>query len=248
MFGCNETKEEIGMRVGIVSDIHGNSSGLAAVLSDLDKYGVDCLLVAGDSVGYYPYVNEVFELLHSLRTREVIWILGNHECYLLGELPITEERWQAYNLNYVDRLIHDCHRKWLAELPIRRCLDINGVRWQLCHGSPWAVDEYIYPNYKHFERFANVEAEVVVMGHTHVPMIRREGRVLLINPGSCGQPRDCNSLAAYALVDTETYRVEIRRIMYDGDAISRRIMAEGFDSQLMKFLCGKRMSGNDERL
>jgi putative phosphoesterase len=222
------------MRVGIISDIHGNSFGLAAVLADLDQQGVDCVLGAGDMVGYYPFVNEVFELI---RLREITWILGNHECYLLGKLTVQPERWQSYNLNYVSRTLQDDHKEWLTQLPTLRYLDLDGARWILCHGSPWAVDEYIYPNYNYFERFIREEADVVVMGHTHIPMIRRVGRVLLINPGSCGQPRDGNPLAAYALLDTRTYQVEIRRMTYDADTICHRILAEGFDPKLTKYLC-----------
>lgn len=221
------------MRVGIISDIHGNSFGLAAALADLDQQGVDCVLGAGDLVGYYPCVNEVFELL---RLREMTWIIGNHECYLLGKLTVGQNRWQAYNLNYVERVIEDDYREWLTQLPTERCLELDGARWVLCHGSPWAVDEYIYPNYKDFERFDSVEADVIVMGHTHIPMIRRAGRVLLINPGSCGQPRDGNPQAAYALVDTKTYQVEIRRIAYDAETICHRILAERFDPKLTKYL------------
>lgn len=224
------------MKVGIISDIHGNSLGLAAVLADLDRQGADCVLGAGDMVGYYPCVNEVFELL---RCREMTWILGNHECYLLGRLTVTPERWKSYNLNYVDRVIEGDHREWLAQLPTSRYLDLNGTRWILCHGSPWAVDEYIYPNYKAFERFNHIEADVVVMGHTHIPLIRQVGRVLLINPGSCGQPRDTNPLAAYALMDTNTSHVEIRRIAYEGKSLCHRVRAERFDPKLTKFLCKK---------
>jgi putative phosphoesterase len=222
------------MRIGILSDIHGNSFGLSAVLADLDKQGVDCVVGAGDLVGYYPYVNEVFELI---RLREMTWILGNHECYLLGRLRVTPERWQSYNLNYVDRVIDVDHRKWLAQLPTERYLEFNGARWILCHGSPWAVEEYVYPNYKHFQRFNGLEVDVIVMGHTHIPMTCQMGKVLLINPGSCGQPRDGNPSAAYALVDTETHHVEIRRITYDVEPIRHRIRAEGFDPKLTKFLC-----------
>jgi putative phosphoesterase len=222
------------MRIGIISDIHGNSFGLSAVLADLDKQGVDCVVGAGDLVGYYPYVNEVFELI---RLREMTWILGNHECYLLGKLTVTPERWLSYNLNYVDRVIDVDHRKWLSQLPTERYLEFNGTRWILCHGSPWAVEEYVYPNYNHFERFNGLEVDVIVMGHTHVPMTRQMGKVLLINPGSCGQPRDGNPSAAYALVDTETHRVEIRRIAYDVEPIRHRILVEGFNPKLAKFLC-----------
>lgn len=221
------------MRIGIIADIHGNSLGLAAVLADLEQQRIDCIFFAGDFVGYYPYVNEVFELL---RSRSVTCILGNHDSYLLGKLPVTEERRRAYNLDYVDSVIRDDNRAWLAELPTERRFELDGLRWYQCHGSPWAVEEYIYPNYNAFERFASVEADVVVMGHTHIPLVRWVGRVLLVNPGSCGQPRDYNPLAAYALVDTGTPSAEIRRVAYDVDTVCRRVETEGFGQELIEIL------------
>ncbi len=42
------------------------------------------------------------------------------------------------------------------------------------------------------ERLAELHptADLVVFGHTHVPVIRREGSVLVVNPGSCGHRRN----------------------------------------------------------
>jgi putative phosphoesterase len=34
---------------------------------------------------------------------------------------------------------------------------------------------------------AHADASLVVFGHTHVPVIREVGRVLVVNPGSCGK-------------------------------------------------------------
>jgi len=76
----------------------------------------------------------------------------------------------------------------------------------------------------------------VVLGHTHIPMVRRVGDVLLVNPGSCGQPRDYNPLAAYAVLDTETRTAEIHRVNYDVDTVCKRIMAEGLDRKLIDIL------------
>jgi putative phosphoesterase len=221
------------MYLGVISDIHGNSLGLSAVLADLERQRVNRILVAGDLVGYYPYVNEVFELL---RTWDASYVVGNHDCYLLGKLPVGEERRRSYNLDYVERVILHQNRVLLASLPTERMFEFDGALCLLCHGSPWSVEEYIYPDHKGFERFRTLKADIVVMGHTHVPMIRHVGDVLLVNSGSCGQPRDYNPLAAYALIDTETRTSEIRRVPYDIDAVCRRVAAEGFDQDLIAIL------------
>ena len=41
------------------------------------------------------------------------------------------------------------------------------------------------------------------MGHTHIPLIRRVGDILVLNPGSCGQPRDYNPMPSYAVVELQ---------------------------------------------
>jgi putative phosphoesterase len=221
------------VRIGLLADVHANALGLAAVLAELDLLGTDCVLVAGDLVGYYPYVNEV---LDSLRARGCICICGNHDAYLVGALKVPTKRWQAYNLDYADRVILAHNREWLAQQPFERRLEVDGTRILVCHGSPWRLDEYVYPGYEDMSQFGTVEADLIVMGHTHVPLVQREGRVLLVNPGSCGQPRDYNPMASFATYDTDSRVVELRRVAYDTEAVCSRLAAEGFDPALCAIL------------
>ena len=221
------------MRIGIISDIHGNSVALKAVLDDLDYHGVEKILIAGDFVGYYPDVNEVFSLLKS---RETITVKGNHDCYLLKEIAISEERFKSYNLKHVDDVILDANREWLSNIPLMRRFELDGVHFMLCHGSPWSTEEYIYPDHTKFKRFADFVADVIVMGHTHIPLIKKVNDVLLINPGSCGQPRDYNPLAAYAILETRDMQVEIMRTFYDMDTFCARLVNKGFDHKLVEIL------------
>jgi predicted phosphodiesterase len=65
-------------------------------------------------------------------------------------------------------------------------------------------------------RLEFVEADYVLVGHTHVPFVLDLGRTTVINPGSVGQPRDGDPRAAYAVI--EDGRVELRRATYDLDA------------------------------
>jgi putative phosphoesterase len=221
------------VRIGVVSDVHSNSVALAAVLRALDKEQVETILCAGDIVSYYPFVNEAIDLL---RERSVICIAGNHDSYLLGTLPVSHENWHAYNLDYTKHIIRIDNLKWLASLPRERYGKFGGLRWHICHGSPWAIDEYIYPDHKAFARFAHLEADIVVMGHTHIPYIHRMANILLVNPGSCGQPRDYNPMASYAVVDTESATAMLRRVSYDVNAVCRRVAFEGFDSKFIEIL------------
>ena len=91
------------------------------------------------------------------------------------------------------------HWDWLAQLPAQRLL--------LAHGAPWDEPrslhcEYVYPvDTARLGQIARGDAEIVVLGHTHFPMLRRHGDTLVINPGSCGEARDQDRLT-FGLIDT----------------------------------------------
>ena len=68
---------------------------------------------------------------------------------------------------------------------------VHGHRLVLTHASPCAPHtQYVMPHSPELKRIADVDADVVVIGHTHKQMVTRVGRPLVINPGSVGQARD----------------------------------------------------------
>lgn len=64
------------MRIGIISDIHGNLPALEAVLQDLKPKGLDVLYCLGDFVGYAAFPNEVIE---RIRAEGIPTIMGNYD-------------------------------------------------------------------------------------------------------------------------------------------------------------------------
>ncbi len=221
------------MRVGVVSDAHGNLAGLDAALGALGP--VDQVLFAGDLLGYYFDSAAVVDRLQDVGAT---CILGNHDVYFLSHLgvggsptpAVTIPTAAAYLQRYGPALeraaldLGSSRIEWIASLPPKRSLELGGKRILLTHGSPWRpVDEYVYPDYPDFARFASIDADAVVMGHTHRPLMRREGTVLLVNPGSCGQPRDYDSRAACAVLAIgDDVTCEIRRTAYDRAPLLRR--------------------------
>ncbi len=165
------------MRIGIVSDVHCNQHGL---LHALDIIG-DCdeLICLGDSIYEYRFSNEVTRIL---RDRGAHVILGNHEEGFLG--PHGS---RARAAEWIDQSLLG----WLAERPHRIKLEIGGKKLLLVHSTPWEPrGAYIFPHSSELERFAEADADYVCYGHTHHQLVRRVGRVLVINPGSAGDPRD----------------------------------------------------------
>jgi len=64
----------------------------------------------------------------------------------------------------------------------------------------------------------------------------RPDRGQLLNPGSVGQPRDLNWLAAYALYDSEKGLLEFRRCEYDLAEAQRKIRDAGLPVALAERL------------
>ena len=163
------------MRVGIVSDIHCNLPGLQAALDYMGA--IDELLCAGDVVYQYRWSNEVVALLQE---RDARVVLGNHDDKILGR---DGERALAGEHVRGDLV------SWLRAQPYEIETTIDGRQLLMAHSSPWGGWDYHYPHDPIWAGAADLEQDVVVVGHTHVPMAERYGRTLVINPGSVGEAR-----------------------------------------------------------
>lgn len=220
------------MKVGIITDVHANIYGLESVLKELKQ--TEMILCAGDIVGYYPFVNEVFEMLSAYN---VCSIKGNHDCYVLGELPVSETKRKSYSLDYTQHVIKKEYYAALNRLPNVFSEILGGVKIVMYHGSPWNhFEEYIYPDYQHFDRFQEIDADVIILGHTHYPLIKKIGEKVILNPGSCGQPRDYDPKASCAIFDTRMGQVEIRRCIYPIEKVSKKVKELGFSESLIRIL------------
>ena len=228
------------MKLGLISDIHGNHPGLVASLDAMDAQGVDQVLCLGDVVGYYPFVNETID---KLRAREIACIKGNHDAALTGYLSIDPRKMSEYALDYAESVITPDNFEWIASLPESASYNYVGGILHCYHGSPWQpLTEYVYPDNDDFDRFAEIDADIVALGHTHYPMIRQTGRNTIVNPGSCGQPRDYSPGACYAVIDSETFEVSLHRVSYDIDTVAQAVREAGLGTPLIDILYRERLS------
>lgn len=178
------------MRIGIVSDVHCNIEGLKTALDRMGQ--VDELLCAGDLVYQYRFSNEVVELL---REREARIILGNHDLILLSEAGGRAREAAHVRLENVE---------FLQSQPLLMDIQVAGKRLVMAHGSPFEpYDTYLYPTTPAINQLAEIDADYIVLGHTHYQMADRIGRALVINPGSVGEARDFRNgrLLSYAVLD-----------------------------------------------
>jgi putative phosphoesterase len=201
------------VRLCVVSDIHGNLHALEAVLADARGAGSDMLLVAGDLVHQGPRPAETLDLLRSLDgdgLGPVRMIRGNTDRHLLED-TVPEQRRAA--VEWTREQLGAERLGWLAGLPA----DLSVGDRLVVHGSPRADDHGIWPRTPLEEFDSPRWASVLVCGHTHHAMHRREGARHVVNGGSVAWPLDGDPRPGYALLDDAEgdLRVELRRVGYD---------------------------------
>lgn len=187
------------MRLGIVSDIHCNVEALKLAIGRMGQ--VDELLCAGDAFYEYRFSNEVIELLRESGAR---YVLGNHEAMLLDPRGVRAREAATVRAENV---------AWVAEQPLSIEVDVGGGKKLLMtHASPLEPGtQYVWAGSPELKRLSQVEADYVILGHTHAQMVERVGRPLVINPGSAGEARDnANGRRfSYAVLDTAAGEVLI---------------------------------------
>ncbi len=154
------------MKIGIISDIHGDDVALEAALDRLDNvHQVQYILCAGDLIGRGPEPEQVVRIV---RNRAIPTVQGNHDGWAYGMEPENA----AY----------------LLGLPVDWQTELAGIRIFMTHGKPGNNMWGLYP-----ERVStrivdlmldSLDADVLVAGHTHIPMCVYGQRSVIVNPGS----------------------------------------------------------------
>jgi putative phosphoesterase len=195
------------MKVGILSDAHGNPQGLLSCLKFFKSEQVDQIYFLGDAVGYMPDWKGVFELLEKYN---VICLKGNHDQMAIDRKPPKKNK--VYRITQELKTENEKFLKHVQTLSPSKSINILNKEIMLVHGSPWQqLDGYVYPN-TDMERFKLIDADAVFMGHTHRPFIKTVHGKLIVNVGSCGLPRDEGSLVSCAIYNISKNKCEIFRI------------------------------------
>jgi putative phosphoesterase len=211
------------LKFALLSDIHGNSFALKAVLDAVKKKKIKTLIITGDFVGYYFWPLEVFKILKGWH---IIAVRGNHDKMLEvarkdKDFLVTVGNKYGSGLR---RALDQLDKKtidWLIGLPDLLKYKTKDGGILLCHGSPWGEDEYVYPDLDNqsLDRYISLDEKWVIQGHTHYPMYKEIANTIIINPGSVGQPRSNNIGAQWALLDTKLKKVEFFCEQYDVDKV-----------------------------
>ena len=128
------------MKIVFISDIHSNFEYLTTVLEKIDKLSVDKIYCLGDLINYYDKPNEVIDLI---RKKQIQCIKGNHDKYLLSELPYKQERGLYYGIQRHLEIIRPDNIDYLKSLPDDLVVEHKSYLFYLTHSLPGNCETYL---------------------------------------------------------------------------------------------------------
>ena len=221
-------------KIAILSDIHGNTTALEAVIADAKTQGVSEYWLLGDIFLPGPGAKDLVALLQELPI--TAGVRGNWDDCVLESL---DEEYSLENLQKVQlmRMIQFLMEPvdsetiaWLRSLPMLAKKEIEGLRFSLSHNLPdknYGGDLLVENDTDKFDQLLDEETDVAVYGHVHKQLLRygSQGQQI-INPGTIGMPYfDWEALknhrAQYAVIeveDGELVNIQFRKVAYDYEA------------------------------
>ena len=226
------------MKIAIITDIHGNSIALDAVLKDIDS-NVDAYVFLGDfvAIGHDPV--GVLERVSNLPN--ATFIRGNTDRYVTTPtypppsiadaqanptlVPVIAE--VARTFGWTQGAVTSAGWfKWLDSLPLEYRLTLpDGTKLLAVHAQP-GQDEGagmtpLHDNAYVRGVFGKGNANLIFVGHVHWAQDRQLENLRVVNPGPVGNPHHPNLFASYVLLSADSggYDIEFRRVDYDRVAV-----------------------------
>lgn len=218
------------MRLALVSDIHGNITGMKAVLHTLSSLGtIDKLVVAGDVVTASSGSSDLLQLLLGHHA-EII--LGNAEAFLadpegnIGSVPPRFHKYMNVWSEWLTKQLTENEWNTLIQSPLfRRYQFSNGKTIFVCHASPRSVWHRVcgsqVPMHVLREAYSECNDDIIAYGHNHNHHILKLDDKLLVNVASVGLRRD--GMSCFTIIEEADENVAIRQytVPYDAEEESR---------------------------
>lgn len=170
------------MKIGILSDIHGELDALHKTLDLFQRLGIETIICAGDLVDRGGAGDQVVEMI---RQHSIPCVQGNHDAMakrtqaFLARHPDDNLPIERLNAGTVD---------FLSALPLEGRFEWMGVSVYMTHENPMHdPSTFIYPNSSRatFEAVVQTaQAQIIILGHTHRPMQVYVNQSQIINTGS----------------------------------------------------------------
>ncbi|GAB6100092.1 metallophosphoesterase family protein [Halanaerocella petrolearia] len=219
------------MKLALISDIHSNIYALEEVLKDIESRNINQVVCAGDLVGYNPFPNQVID---KIKKEEIKTVQGNYD-EAIGNSRIacgcdyrTEEAKKIglSSLQFTGEETTDNNKEFLSNLPQELNLQLDGYIALVVHGSPRRLNEYLYADSEQVKEVtAELQEDILICGHTHLPYHKIINDKHVINVGSIGKPKHGNPNAIYTIIEVKDnqIKVEFIEVSYPVEKVTAKI-------------------------
>jgi diadenosine tetraphosphatase ApaH/serine/threonine PP2A family protein phosphatase len=243
------------MLLALLTDLHANREALTACLAHAERAHAERYAFLGDLVGYGADPGWVVDTVRSFVGQGAFAVQGNHDAAVVHGASATMNEDARRVIAWTRAQLDESQLAFLENLP----LQIEDDGRLFVHANAWAPKrwEYILTAFDARSSMAATRSRYTFCGHVHEPTLYHMGadwraaafkpvagvgiplstqRHWLAIPGSVGQPRDGNSAACYALLNTATNTLTYHRVPYDSKPTVDKIRGAGLPERFVVLL------------
>jgi uncharacterized Fe-S cluster-containing radical SAM superfamily protein/diadenosine tetraphosphatase ApaH/serine/threonine PP2A family protein phosphatase len=237
-------------RIAAFGGVYSNPYALRALADDSRARGCQELYCLGDLGGFGAACDEILPLLLE---HDVQVIAGNYDVAIgrgdddcgCGYADQRDNRFAQLMYDYTKAATSPAFAAWMAELPTELRTEIGGVDVHMVHGSPLAINDFMWESLADDELELRVRAgtrspggsqvtggaRLLLCTHTGIAWQREVAGTLIVNVGALGRPaNDGRTDVRYAVIDLcdgEIRAVELVALAYDWRAQAASMRAAG---------------------
>jgi diadenosine tetraphosphatase ApaH/serine/threonine PP2A family protein phosphatase len=225
-------------KIAVCGGPYANPHALAAMIEDARARGCERIFCLGDLGGFGADCGGIWPLLTEAG---VECVAGNYDIAVGRGDPDCGCGYSDPRDNRLAQVMYDYTRAhtsrafaaWMRDLPGELRERIGGLDVHMVHGSPLAVNDFLWESLPEDEvrkRVAASSADVLLCTHTGIPWQHRVGETLVVNVGSVGRPaNDGRTDTWYAVLELDggEARAELVPVAYDWRAQAASMRAAG---------------------